>query len=179
MATSDYNLAKRARIETFAYLDRIFRYDPDSGELRWKVLFPDRLAGTVITGKTSNTPYRKVALERLDFKAHRICWILANRTQLPEEAIIDHIDGNGLNNTLSNLRLCTQRLNSRNSRRPKSNTSGFKGVRSVKNSLRFHAYICVDRKQISLGMHDTKEQAYAAYCAAASHYFGEFACTER
>jgi hypothetical protein len=175
MATSDYNLATRAKIESFEYLDQILRYDPVSGDLIWKVLFPDRIAGAVITGKGSRTSYRKLALERLDFKAHRLCWILAYGKLPPEGAVIDHIDGNGLNNALSNLRACSQRMNSRNSKTPVSNTSGFKGVRSLAGTHRFQAYICVDRQQIHLGMYDTKEEAYSAYCDAAKTHFGEYA----
>jgi hypothetical protein len=42
----------------------------------------------------------------------------------------------------------------------------------------YHAVICVRRKQQSLGYHKTPEAAHAAYVAAASQIFGEFARSE-
>ena len=47
---------------------------------------------------------------------------------IPDGMCIDHIDGNGLNNRLSNLRLTTLSGNQRNRRLHKSNKTGFPGV---------------------------------------------------
>ena len=87
--------------------------------------------------------------------------------------VIDHIDGDPLNNAIANLRLCTPKENSRNSITPKNNTSGFKGVSVMKNG-RFRAYISVDRRQVHLGIFDTAEDAFAAYMHAANDHFGKF-----
>jgi hypothetical protein len=58
---------------------------------------------------------------------HRIVWEIHNGT-ISDGLVIDHIDGNPLNNKLDNLRLVTQAINSRNQRKPKNNTSGEVGV---------------------------------------------------
>lgn len=165
--------AKRARIEAFDYLNQRFSYEPETGRLRWKVLFPGREAGTKTNGCI------KIALERLDFKAHRICWILYHGTPPEAGFVIDHKDGDPHNNRISNLRLCKQVENSRNSKTPKHNSSGFKGVARMRGTRRYRSYICVNRKQVHLGMHDTPEQAHESYLNAARKFFGEFACTDR
>jgi hypothetical protein len=94
---------------------------------------------------------------------------------------VDHINGNTLDNRKENLRLCNNTENCRNSKKSVNNTSGYKGVSYVPWSGKWlrnkpwRAYIVVDRKQISLGMYKTKEEAHEAYKQAAVKYHGEFA----
>lgn len=168
------NIEKRARIETFEYLDQILFYDSETGLLFWKKLFPGKIAGTAIQGVI------KVALERLDFKAHRLCWILFYGKAPAEGMVIDHINGDPHDNRISNLRECMQAENSRNAKKPKNNTTGYKGVSwSPRTIMKYRAYICVDRRQIHLGLYPTAELAHAAYLKAAKEHFGEFACLDR
>ena len=47
---------------------------------------------------------------------------------IPENSVIDHKDGNPLNNTRSNLRVVSNALNSRNKKKHKNNTSGYNGI---------------------------------------------------
>lgn len=88
---------------------------------------------------------------------------------------VDHIDGNGLNNTRANLRLATRTENGRNGRKRYDNKSGYKGVTWHKDDKRWQAQITVNCKNTYLGSFLNKEDAYAAYCEAAIKYFGEFA----
>lgn len=88
---------------------------------------------------------------------------------------IDHIDGNPKNNKWSNLRLATNTQNSRNSSKPKNNTSGFKGVSFVSRLNKYRATIMVNRKSIHLGCFSDVKDAVLAYNEAAKSYFGEFA----
>lgn len=92
--------------------------------------------------------------------------------------VVDHINGNHLDNRRLNLRLCTQSQNSKNQRKPKNNTSGYKGVQlDPRTGLtkRWRAAIKVNRKRIDLGRHETAVKAAIVYDRAAIQYFGEYA----
>ena len=91
------------------------------------------------------------------------------------ESIIDHINGNELDNRKTNLRICTQRENSYNSKISKNNTSGFKGVTWRKSRKKWVAQIMYKRKGYGLGYFTDKIEAAKAYNEAAKKYFGEFA----
>ena len=92
--------------------------------------------------------------------------------------IVDHKDGNGLNNQKSNLRVVTNVQNAQNASLRKDNKSGYKGVTLDKRygrSDRWKSNIGVNKKLIYLGTFYTKEEAAQAYNIAAVKYFGEFA----
>lgn len=88
---------------------------------------------------------------------------------------VDHIDGNGLNNSRSNLRFCTNKENGRNRLISKANKSGFKGVSLHKASNKWMASIKHEGKSRNLGYFPTPEQAHEAYKQAAIRLHGEFA----
>jgi hypothetical protein len=89
--------------------------------------------------------------------------------------LVDHINGDGLDNRRSNLRSATNAENSKNQRIPVNNTSGFKGVAWHKRDMRWQAYIRLDDGRRHLGTFTTAEDAAYAYDAAARELFGEFA----
>jgi len=93
------------------------------------------------------------------------------------EFVVDHINGNGLDNRKCNLRMCTVMENSRNQRLGARNTSGFKGVHFHKGGQKWQAYIKHHGKRYHLGMYNTPEEAARAYDEAARLLFGEFALT--
>ena len=88
--------------------------------------------------------------------------------------IIDHKDGNTLDNRKSNLRRCNRTENNRNRKISKVNTSGYKGVDFCKSNKKYQARIAVDNVRIHLGYFKTPEEAYAAYCEASNKYHGDF-----
>lgn len=97
-----------------------------------------------------------------------------NRCLLPGE-LVDHIDGDRLNNRRSNLRVATQSQNQFNRSKPRNNTSGFKGVSWKKSHKSWQAIIKVHGKHIHLGYFDIPEEAHAAYMKAACKYAGQYA----
>lgn len=84
---------------------------------------------------------------------------------------VDHINGDGLDNRLENLRLVNNQQNGANRRN--RNKHGLKGV--FLDRGRWRATIQFKEKRIALGTFKTKEDAHAAYCVAATNLFGEFA----
>lgn len=112
--------------------------------------------GTMLNGKS----LKKVYMHR---------FILNNPTRL----VVDHIDGNSLNNQKFNLRQCTKRQNSLNQGKNSNNKSGYKGVCYFKGV--FIAQISINKKNTYLGRFKTKDEAYEAYCKACTKYHGEYA----
>lgn len=89
---------------------------------------------------------------------------------------VDHADGNPLNNTRGNLRVCTHQQNHMNERKRKNCCSQYKGVCFDKRAGKWRAYIKKDGKQIHLGLYVDEKEAARAYNDAAFFLFGEFAC---
>lgn len=86
---------------------------------------------------------------------------------------VDHLNGDKLDNRKANLRLCTPGENQSNRGLQSNNTSGYKGVFAY--GTRWRARIVTGRKNINLGVFDTKEQAALAYNEAALIHHGTFA----
>lgn len=89
--------------------------------------------------------------------------------------LVDHRNGNGLDNRRSNLRQATQRDNCRNVLVRPGSTSPFKGVSAHRDTGRWRSRIFIAGREIALGVYVTEEQAAQAYDAAARKHFGEFA----
>jgi hypothetical protein len=93
----------------------------------------------------------------------------------PKGFLVDHIDGDGLNNCRSNLRVATHAQNLCNRGKNSNNTSGFKGVNWHKNAKKWAAAIMVNRRSHHLGLFSDVQEAAKAYDIAALELHGEFA----
>ena len=88
---------------------------------------------------------------------------------------VDHRDGNGLNNTRSNLRPATAQQNSRNKKKTSApSTSRFKGVYLFRTG-RWRAMISSEGVQVSIGFFPSEIEAALAYDREAKVKHGEFA----
>ena len=89
--------------------------------------------------------------------------------------VVDHIDGNGLNNSRSNLRICDRTQNCYN-RKPRSNSqTGYRGVGKIGKNTWCARITPRDQKQTIIGYYKTAEEAAYAYDEKAKQLFGEFA----
>lgn len=91
--------------------------------------------------------------------------------------LVDHRDGNGLNNQRTNLRIATRSQNLQNCA-PWKHSSRFKGVcrsRSEKLKKPWRVEIQHERKKLFLGRFRTQKLAATAYNEAAKKLFGPFA----
>lgn len=89
--------------------------------------------------------------------------------------IVDHINGNALDNRRCNLRVCTVRENAYN-RKPNANSSSqYRGVTWLGHKGKWQAGIKVDGRNHHLGQFDDEKAAARAYDRAAALHFGEYA----
>jgi len=158
-------------------IEQMLDYDLDTGVFRWRInrgrIKKGVQAGTLLFGRNT---YIHLRIGGAKYLAHRVAWLLCTK-QDPLESQIDHIDGNSCNNRITNLRIATNTQNCYNSKRPKNNTSGYKGAYLDRRSNRWGACIRVDGQSVWLGTFDTSELAHMAYSKAAAELHGEFART--
>ena len=122
--------------------------------------------GYVITNTKIKDNQEKL---RFNLKLHRLVLNLKKGDGL----IVDHINGNRLDNRKKNLRLVNHIQNARNRKVQKDNASGYKGV--FRSGKKYRARISVNNKLYNLGTYSTKEEAAKKYNEAALKYFGEYA----
>lgn len=103
--------------------------------------------------------------------------VLMHRQLLPDAAIVDHANGDRLDNRRINLRACTISQNNCNRGPYARNRSGIKGVSYCKQTGRWRATVSIDGRMKQLGRFHSPEEAAAAYAAAATRLQGEFART--
>jgi hypothetical protein len=165
-------------------LRELFDYDPDTGILthrprdrsrfsrdqdwrRWN----KRYSGTA-AGNNCPSGYRTVRLVGTLFKAHRLAYKMHYGIDPPP--VLDHVNGDGRDNRIANIRVATNAQNRQNSRKSGSNTSGYKGVSWHKVDKVYVANIRINRRQCYLGSYRTAEEARDAYVIAGKRHFGEF-----
>lgn len=118
----------------------------------------------------SKTGYAVANIQKRVTRMHR--HILAD--MLCDSDVVDHKNGNPLDNRKSNLRICSQRENGKNTRLKETNRLGIKGVRLTK-SRRYNVRIVVDGKEVHVGNYTTVDAAIEARRQAEREYYGEFA----
>lgn len=89
--------------------------------------------------------------------------------------VVDHINGNGLDNRRENLRISTQAQNLWNAKKHKDSSSIYKGVSKRRNDTNWSARIMKNGKAQHIGMFTTETEAASAYNRVAKELFGEFA----
>ncbi len=100
--------------------------------------------------------------------------VYLHREILSGNFIVNHIDGDGLNNKKENLRPADKTTNAQN-RRITPHRKLPKGVTLSKSSGKYFSRITVNTESLYLGTFKTKTEAAIAYNEAALKYFGEFA----
>lgn len=107
----------------------VFLYEPDTGRLLWRVnkVGPGARVGREAGSVRADGRYRTVFTAGHRWYVHRVVWQMTFGP-IPPSLCIDHINGNGLDNRLINLRMVTRSLNQRNRRRSKVNRTGVTGV---------------------------------------------------
>ena len=143
-------------------LDLLFRIDPSSPSgLVWK-------SSETKAGSDNGTGHFQVKIGKSKYLTSRIIYQLANNVVLQASEIVDHIDGNPLNNDSSNLRIATKQQNCRNTIK-KSGKSKYRGVSfsASRKTKKWMATIRIGTKLKYPGRFVTEEEAAKAYDEAA------------
>jgi hypothetical protein len=157
---------------TYKYLKECLQYSPVTGDFVWKHRPPNHFSSMHQARKTnskldgekagaiSKTGYVFIRINGVGYKAHRLAWLYIHGVN--PEGDLDHINGNGLDNRIENLRVVTPLENQRNRKLNKNNKSGTLGVRYRKDKCKWIAYIKYNHKSVSLGSFKTKDEAIKA-----------------
>ena len=156
---------------TIEAIQRLFRYDPASGEVFYRVSCGSQQAGDR-AGSVVSEGYRMVRFYGRRHPETHIIWVLMTGAW-PINSI-DHIDRNVQNNRWSNLREATPDQQTANQKLRVDNKSGTRGVHWHKKARRWVASMRVKGKRIHLGSFLHKEEAEAAYHAAARARWSEY-----
>ena len=152
-------------------LDSLFHSDSVNGILRWKSRTGPRANPGAIVGSIDSKGKRRVSVFSKTYGVHKIIWAMHYR-QWPELQL-DHINGNGLDNRIANLRLATPSQNAMN-RHLHKNKQLPKGVSRTTSGKGYSARITLNYRIIQLGEFPTIDEAALAYRTAADRLHGEF-----
>lgn len=149
---------------TKEYLNNIFTYS--AGKLYRKS------TGKQACPKSYSKGYKAVSIGARLYLEHRIIYTMHNGNT---DSIIDHINGNHLDNRIENLRTAERWQNLHNSKQNKRNTSGHKGVFWNKANKTWQAEIYINTVKHYLGTFKTVEAASKAVEEKRKEFCKEFA----
>lgn len=154
------------------FIRQALDYNPETGELIWVMDWGAGLshteAGRIRTFRRGNHDYRTrvVGIDHKRYTAHQLIWFWMTGEWAP---LIDHKDGDSLNNRWTNLRKATVKINAQNRRQAmRGNPSGKLGV--TQRAHGFEARIKVNGRQKQLGTFDDPETAHQVYVEAKRKY---------
>ena len=142
----------------------MFNYNKKTGELTWAYDWnykskKGELAGFFDPVLKTRTICIYVKGRKVYLKVHRVIYYMHHKRN---PLIVDHINGNPLDNRIENLRSCTQQQNTWNSKLSKNNKSGHSGVWFCKRHNNWIAYITINYKKKHIGCFAKKEDAILA-----------------
>lgn len=156
---------------SYEMLSALFEYTADGIVMR-KVAVGNNPAGSVASVKLCKSKYAHerrffVHMNSGTYRASRIIWILHNKKSIPEGMVIDHINGNRLDDRPENLRCVTRKVNAQNITKPrKGSKSQLLGVSSDKREGMWRARIFKAGKLICLGSFSDPQEAHEVYVKA-------------
>jgi hypothetical protein len=147
---------------THSRLLELLSYDPLTGDFKWRKLGREHWFKRPTPGHISSRGYRLIKLDGRVYYCHRLAWFYVHGVW---PNVVDHINSDGLDNRLLNLRNGSSRINTENQRRAhRDSKTKLQGV--IFRDGKFRADIQATGKRHFLGRFDTPEEAYQAYLSA-------------
>lgn len=144
------------------FIEFHFRYEPETGRF-----FRDgKEVGAVMHG------YLVVKVKDRKILGHRLAWFLHYGEEPPR--VLDHADGNPLNNAITNIREASHSQNAFNRKRSVSNTTGVKGVSKDRRCGVFRVSVMAYGQKVFCSAHDLAS-AVEKRRRLADELHGEFA----
>ncbi len=148
-------------------LEKILTYDKNSGIFTW-IRSGHGIKKGSIAGSVNKTGHIRINIDKKQYQISHLARLFEYGT-MPLK-MIDHINGNPLDNRIVNLREASYTDNNKNKAIGKNNLSGVLGVSWFKAGNKWKAYITIDKKIIHLGYFnkfseavDTRKLAEVAY----------------
>ncbi len=161
MNTKEYP-TKTELLSLFSYKD---------GNLFWLV---KKSRNTVVGSKAGHKRsdgYSHVIIDGSVYQLHRLIFIY-HFGEIEYENVIDHKDGNVANNQIENLQSISQQLNMSKSKKPKNNTSGYKGVAWNSRAKKWQVQIQYKGKMIYLGYFNCPTKGAIEYDKKSKELYG-------
>lgn len=149
----------------------LFSYNPNTGDLRWRISRSNRALVGAIAGSlgTQKSGYQCIGIKvnNRRYLAHRLIWLMQTGVW-PDE--IDHINHNASDNRWQNLRAANHSMNGKNQSLYSTNISGHVGIYRNKKNDKWKVQIRVQGKLHYLGRFVNFDDAVAARKAAERKY---------
>ena len=153
-------------------LESLFEWD-DTGSLKWKIKIDAKINNSGQSGNINTRGYCQIQINKIVYLKHRLLYLLYHNID-PMNNLVDHIDGNVMNNAKTNLRLGNQSKNMQNTKLFCTNTSGCKGVSYYKRDKMWECSIIINKNKIHLGKYRSFIYACVVRKRAAKLYFGDW-----
>lgn len=137
--------------------------DEDFEKFKGMAWVPSRI------GSTSYASNRKMVGRKITYTSLHRAIVGAKDGEL-----VDHINGDGLDNRRENLRIANKSQNAINSKLRADNTTGYRGVSYMPKRDRYQARLFMHGKKITSKFFHTAIEAAEAYKEIALRVYGEF-----
>lgn len=143
-------------------LKNVLRYEPDTGLFYWINVSKYHSEKLNLVAGTRNKKYIIIRINGRGYRAHRLAWLYVYGYT---PRLLDHINGNGEDNRIVNLREATQTQNAQNHTKTHNKNGLPVGVRQIPSG-KYEVRITANKKQIQLGYFLTISEATSAYWSA-------------
>lgn len=144
-------------------LRELLYYDASTGVFTRRVTTSPKAQAGTVAGGLDGKRHWVIRVDSRRYQAHRLAWLYVYGKW--PDGDVDHINGDGADNRIANLRDVSHATNMQNQRQARrTNTSRYLGVTKKRN--KWQAYITAAGKPQYLGVFDTPEEAHAAYVEA-------------